>query len=80
VLQRDGVLLVKEWGLAPKEVARDVQAFQVLLDRLGVLRQDGSLWAQQGGIIGALTHLADGVRLLAARHGLMPPKVGSVRG
>ncbi len=62
VLQCDGTLLVKESPSLPlRAVAGGVQAFQILDDRAAFRGVDGSLWAQEAGVVERFHKLADHV-------------------
>lgn len=62
VLQCDGTLLVKESpGSRLRAVAAGVDAFQILDDRAAFRGADGSLWAQEAGVVDRFHRLAERV-------------------
>ena len=62
ILKCDGTLLVKEIpSLPPRPVAAGVEAFHLLEDRAAFRGTDGSLWVQDGGVVGDFHKIAEAV-------------------
>jgi hypothetical protein len=70
ILQCDGTLLVRESvGLPVRAVAAGVEAFQLLDDRAAFRGADGSLWVQEGGVVGNFHKVADAVTAFQLERG-----------